>query len=176
MPWFPEFYSAVELARRQTRTAGLTDPVGQYFNALNNGDTHVLEYTWPGAVTVYDPRAGEIRGHRKLRRFVLPESNLPGRTPGKNGNSCHHTCSRASGRGVAGASGCRRPGIHLAGGRRRRFPGRSVGGISHLLQQVAGGRAALRQAADSQSSGTSNPVTSSAATLRLWKPVTPRPP
>ena len=71
MPWFPEFYSAVELARRQTRTAGLTDPVGQYINALNNGDTHVLEYTWPGAVTVYDPRAGEIRGHRKLRRFVL---------------------------------------------------------------------------------------------------------
>ena len=71
MPWFPEFYSAVELARRQTRTAGLTDPVGQYFNALNNGDTHVLENTWPGDVTVYDPRAGEIRGHRKLRRFVL---------------------------------------------------------------------------------------------------------
>ena len=71
MPWFPEFYSAVELARRQTRTAGLTDPVGQYINALNNGDSHVLENTWPGAVTVYDPRAGEIRGHRKLRRFVL---------------------------------------------------------------------------------------------------------
>ena len=28
---------------RQTRTAGLADPVGQYFTALNNGDTHVLE-------------------------------------------------------------------------------------------------------------------------------------
>ena len=71
MPWFPEFFSAVELARKQTRTAGLADPVGQYFTALNNGDTHVLEDTWPGEVTVDDPKAGEIRGHRKLRRFVL---------------------------------------------------------------------------------------------------------
>ena len=71
MPWFPEFFSAVELARKQTRTAGLADPVGQYFTALDNGDTHVLENTWPGTVTVYDPKAGEIRGHRKLRRFVL---------------------------------------------------------------------------------------------------------
>ena len=71
MPWFPEFFSAVELARNQTRTAGLADPAGQYFTALENGDTHVLESTWPGQVTVYDPRAGEIRGHRRLRRFVL---------------------------------------------------------------------------------------------------------
>ena len=39
MPWFPDFYSAVELARRQTRAAGLADPVGQYFTALNKGDT-----------------------------------------------------------------------------------------------------------------------------------------
>lgn len=71
MPWFPEFYSAVELARRQTRTSGLADPVGQYFTALQNGDVRALESTWPGAVTVLDPRAGEIHGHRKLRRFVL---------------------------------------------------------------------------------------------------------
>ena len=34
MPWFPDFASAVELARRQTRAAGLADPVGQYFAAL----------------------------------------------------------------------------------------------------------------------------------------------
>jgi ketosteroid isomerase-like protein len=70
MPWFPEFTSAVELARRQARTAGRTDPVGRYFTALNQGDAHVLETAWPGEVVVYDPRAGEIRGHRQLRRFV----------------------------------------------------------------------------------------------------------
>jgi hypothetical protein len=71
MPWFPEFFSAVELARKQTRTEGLADPVGQFFTALNHGDTRVLETIWPGTVTVYDPKAGEIHGHRKLRRFVL---------------------------------------------------------------------------------------------------------
>jgi len=37
---------------------------------LNEGDTHGLETVWPGEVVVHDPRAGEIRGHRKLRRFV----------------------------------------------------------------------------------------------------------
>jgi ketosteroid isomerase-like protein len=70
MPWFPDFVSAVELARQQTRAAGQADPVGQYFAALNRGDSRVLETTWPGEVVVYDPRAGEIRGHRQLRRFV----------------------------------------------------------------------------------------------------------
>ena len=70
MPWFPEFASAVELARRQTRAAGQADPVGQYFAALNEGDTQVLETVWPGEVVIYDPRAGEVRGHRQLRRFV----------------------------------------------------------------------------------------------------------
>jgi ketosteroid isomerase-like protein len=70
MPWFPEFTSAVELARRQTRAAGQADPVAQYFTALNHGDSHVLETVWPGEVVIYDPRAGEIRGHRQLRRFV----------------------------------------------------------------------------------------------------------
>jgi len=70
MPWFPEFASAVELARKQTRDAGLADPVAQYFAALNEGDTHLLEDVWPGEVVVYDPRAGEVRGHRQLRRFV----------------------------------------------------------------------------------------------------------
>jgi hypothetical protein len=70
MPWFPDFISAVELVRRQTRAAGLADPVGQYLKALNEGDTHVLETVWPGEVVVYDPRAGEVRGHRQLRQFV----------------------------------------------------------------------------------------------------------
>ena len=70
MPWFPEFASAVELAREQTRDAGLADPVAQYFAALNNGDTHLLEDVWPGEVVIYDPRAGEVRGHRQVHRFV----------------------------------------------------------------------------------------------------------
>jgi ketosteroid isomerase-like protein len=70
MPWFPEFISAVELARAQTRAAGRADPVGQYFAALNRGDSRALEDVWPGEVVVYDPRAGEIRGHKQLRRFV----------------------------------------------------------------------------------------------------------
>ena len=70
MPWFPDFTSAVELARKQTQAAGHADPVAQYFTALNEGDTHVLETVWPGEVVVYDPRAGEVRGHKKLRDFV----------------------------------------------------------------------------------------------------------
>ena len=70
MPWFPDFVSAVELARRQTRAASQADPIGQYFTALNNGDAHLLETAWPGHVVVYDPRAGEVHGHRHLREFV----------------------------------------------------------------------------------------------------------
>jgi hypothetical protein len=70
MPWFPEFVTAVELTRNQTRAAGRADPVGQYITALNAGDTHVLETAWPGHVVVHDARAGEIRGHRRLRHFV----------------------------------------------------------------------------------------------------------
>jgi ketosteroid isomerase-like protein len=70
MPWFPDFVGAVELARQQTRAAGRADPVGQYFAALNSGDSHALETVWPGEVVVHDPRAGEVRGHRQLRHFV----------------------------------------------------------------------------------------------------------
>jgi ketosteroid isomerase-like protein len=70
MPWFPDFVSAVELTRKQARTAGRADPVGQYFAALNNGDAQALETAWPGEVVVHDPRAGEVRGHRQLLRFV----------------------------------------------------------------------------------------------------------
>jgi hypothetical protein len=70
MPWFPEFTSAVELARRQTQAAGKADPVAQYFIALNKGDTHALETVWPGEVVIYDPRAGEVRGRRPVRQFI----------------------------------------------------------------------------------------------------------
>ncbi len=70
MPWFPEFASAVELARIQTQAAGQADPVTQYFTALNEGDTRALETVWPGEVVIHDPRVGEVRGHRQLRKFV----------------------------------------------------------------------------------------------------------
>jgi ketosteroid isomerase-like protein len=70
MPWFPEFVSALELVRLQTRAAGQADPVAQYLAALNKGDPHALETVWPGEVVIYDPRAGEVRGHKQLRRFV----------------------------------------------------------------------------------------------------------
>jgi ketosteroid isomerase-like protein len=70
MPWFPEFSSAVELARVQTREADQADPVRQYFAALNDGDSRELEDVWPGEVVIYDPRAGKIRGHKQLRKFV----------------------------------------------------------------------------------------------------------
>ena len=70
MPWFPDFASAVELARKQTRAAGQADPVAQYLTALSQADTHVLETAWPGDVVIYDPRAGEVRGHKRVRRFI----------------------------------------------------------------------------------------------------------
>ena len=70
MPWFPEFTTAVELARRETQLAGRADPVKQYFAALNEGDAGALESVWPGEVVVHDPVAGEIRGHKHLRQFV----------------------------------------------------------------------------------------------------------
>ena len=70
MPWFPEFVSAVELVRRQTRAAGQSDPVAQYLMAVSTGDTHDLHAVWPGEIVIYDPRAGEVRGHRHLRQFA----------------------------------------------------------------------------------------------------------
>jgi hypothetical protein len=33
-------------------------------------DTRAFETTWPGHVVILDPYAGEVRGHRHLRRFV----------------------------------------------------------------------------------------------------------
>ena len=37
MPWFPDFVAAVELVRRQTRTAGQDDPVAQYLTGPDRG-------------------------------------------------------------------------------------------------------------------------------------------
>lgn len=70
MPWFPDFVNAAELARRADGSVGRADPVGRYLTALNDGDAHGLEKLWPGNVVVHDPRAGEIRSHRQLRRLV----------------------------------------------------------------------------------------------------------
>jgi limonene-1,2-epoxide hydrolase len=70
MPWVPDFVSAAESARMQTRASARADPGAQYLHALNSGDTHDLRDAWPGEVVVYDPRVGEIRGHRRLRRFI----------------------------------------------------------------------------------------------------------
>ena len=70
MPWFPDFASAAELARRETRAAGRADPVAQYLAALDTSDARALETIWPGKIVVYDPRAGEVHGHRQLREYV----------------------------------------------------------------------------------------------------------
>lgn len=70
MPWFPEFSTAIELARRAARARDQADPVAQYLKALHDGGPGVLERVWPGDVVVHDPRAGEIRGHRELRTFI----------------------------------------------------------------------------------------------------------
>src|SRR6202167_618229 len=70
MPWFPDFASAVELSRQQTRAAAAADPVSHYFTLLNTGDTHAIEDVCLGEVTLYDPLAGRIHGHRELGHFV----------------------------------------------------------------------------------------------------------
>ena len=70
MPCFPDFASEAEMARRETRAAGQADPVAQYLAALDKSDARALETIWPGKIVVYDPRAGEVRGHRHLREYV----------------------------------------------------------------------------------------------------------
>jgi ketosteroid isomerase-like protein len=70
MPWFPDFIAAAELVRREVRADGQAHPVAEYFAALTKGETQELETVWPGEVVIYDPRAGEIRGHKQVRRFV----------------------------------------------------------------------------------------------------------
>jgi ketosteroid isomerase-like protein len=70
MPWFPEFASAAELAREEVRADGRADPVGEFLAALREGDPRILEAVWPGEVVIYDPRAGEVRGHKQVRAFI----------------------------------------------------------------------------------------------------------
>lgn len=69
MPWFPDFVNALELAHLQTRAVGRLDPVVQYVEAIQGGDTRPLETVWPGSVVVYDPRAGRVSDHKRLRAF-----------------------------------------------------------------------------------------------------------
>jgi ketosteroid isomerase-like protein len=76
MPWFPDFAGAVELARRETRAAGRADPVGQYVASLTRGDARTVEDAWPRDVVVYDPKAGEVRGHKRLRQFAKDSQAL----------------------------------------------------------------------------------------------------
>jgi limonene-1,2-epoxide hydrolase len=76
MPWVPDYVSAVELARRQTQEAGHADPVAQYLHALQSGAARNLETVWPGDIVIYDPRAGQVRGHKHLRRFVSDSQSL----------------------------------------------------------------------------------------------------
>ena len=70
MPWFPEFASAAQLAREEVRAEGLADPVGDFLAALREGDPRILEAVWPGEIVIYDPRAGEVRGHKQVRAFI----------------------------------------------------------------------------------------------------------
>ena len=70
MPWFPEFASAAQLAREEVRADGLADPVGDFLAALREGDPRILEAVWPGEIVIYDPRAGEVRGHKQVREFI----------------------------------------------------------------------------------------------------------
>jgi hypothetical protein len=63
MPWFPDFVSAAELARAQTRADGRADPVGRYFAALTEGDPRVLETVWPGEVVVHSQWPVDGRHH-----------------------------------------------------------------------------------------------------------------
>jgi hypothetical protein len=70
MPWFPEFASAAQLAREEVRADALADPVGDFLAALREGDPRILEAVWPGEIVIYDPRAGEVRGHKQVRQFI----------------------------------------------------------------------------------------------------------
>ncbi|MDQ2877288.1 MAG: nuclear transport factor 2 family protein [Actinomycetota bacterium] len=109
MPWFPEFTSAVELARRQTRAAGQADPVAQYLAALSTGDTHALqtvellahltydgrEMAWPIAVVAESPDPWSVvfrtycsqwpvDGRRHVRPPILPAGSVrPGDIVGR---------------------------------------------------------------------------------------------
>jgi limonene-1,2-epoxide hydrolase len=75
VPWFPDFVNAVQLARRQQRTAEQTDAVTRYVIALQEGNAQALESAWPEKVEVADPRAGRVWGHEALTAFVERSQN-----------------------------------------------------------------------------------------------------
>ena len=173
MPWFPEFASAVELARRQTRAAGQADPVGQYFTALNKGDTHALETVWPGEVVIYDPRAGEVRGHKQLRRFVSHNQSWLAE---------RHARIETVASTVVGGRAVVELLAHLAAmgrnwrGRSRSSPSPPTNGRWCSAPTAANGRSTdgATSGLPYSSPGPPTPVMSSAATRPRWTPVTPR--
>jgi hypothetical protein len=91
MPWLPDFLNAAELARKQTHAAGHADPVGQYIVALTGGDPHAIEDAWPERVVVFDPRAGEVRGHHDLKEFVHRSHDLLARFQAHIDDAEHQT-------------------------------------------------------------------------------------
>ena len=97
MPWFPEFASAAQLSREEARAGGLADPVGEYLAALRAGDIKILEKVWPGDVEIDDPRAGQLRGHRKVRQFI--SSNVSW-LAGRQARADMVAVTRAAGRAV----------------------------------------------------------------------------
>jgi hypothetical protein len=44
VPWFPDFVSAMELARKQTRAAGQAHPVAQYLTAHPRGGRELADW------------------------------------------------------------------------------------------------------------------------------------
>ena len=70
MPWFPEFASAAQLAREQTREAAWPIRWESSWRRCGQADPRILEAVWPGEIVIYDPRAGEIRGHKQVREFI----------------------------------------------------------------------------------------------------------
>ena len=146
MPWFPEFASAAQLAREEVRADGLADPVGEFLAALREGDPRILEAVWPGEIVIYDPRAGEVRGHKQVREFI--SRNLSW-LAGLHARAETVAATRSAGRAVVellARHGSRGPGAGVAAGGRGRVRRRPVGGLPHLLQPVAGRRAAAPQA------------------------------
>ena len=173
MPWFPDFVTAAELARQETRAAGQADPVAQYFTALTTGDTHALETVWPGEVVVYDPRAGEIRGHRHLRRFVRDNQSWLAER--------HARTETVATTSVAGRAVVELLAHLVNGGEEVLWPlavvvespdDRSVVFRTYCSQWPVDGRRHL--GVQSSSRGTPAPVMWSAATGRRWTPATPK--
>ena len=124
MPWFPDFVGAAELARRQRRAAGQADPVGQYLSALSHSDTRSLEDVWPGQVVIYDPRAGEVSGHRQLHAFISRNVSWLAGLHARTEIDGQHRGRRPGGGGTARPPDRGRAGHGLAGGGGGGIPGR----------------------------------------------------